>query len=181
VFRSSRLALTGLFIALAVGLGFGTAAIPNVELLSITVFLGGAATGPLHGLLIGVAAELLFSGLNPIGPAFPLVLVAQLSSVGAIGLAGGLLGVRLSRLKRLTRACALGASGLLLTLLFDALTNLALGVHLGPILPTLIGGLAFGVMHLVSNTVIFAGIGPGGLRVLGDLGLFEDRDGGGGE
>lgn len=172
---SQPLALTGLFIALAAGLGFGTLVIPNVELLSITVFLGGAAVGPLWGLVIGVGAELLFSGLNPIGPALPLVLVAQLIGIGAFGLAGGLTGVRLAKLGRLRRALLLGSSGLVLTLLFDTLTNLALGIHLGPILPTLAAGLAFAILHIVSNAVVFAVIGPGGLRVLAELGLPARR------
>lgn len=172
---SRSLALTGLFIALAAGLGFGTAVVPNVELLTITVFLGGAAVGPLQGLIIGVGAELLFSGLNPIGPALPLVFVAQLVGVGACGLAGGLAGPRLADLPRLRRASLLGVTGLSLTLFFDALTNLALGIHLGPVLATLAGGLAFAVLHIVSNAIVFAVIGPGGLRVLAELGLLARR------
>ncbi len=177
MFRSSRVALSALFIALAAGLGFAGAALPNLELLSLTVFLGGAATGPWHGLFIGAAAELIFSGLNPLGLPFPLVFAAQLAGMGLVGLAGGLAGPPVARFRPGGRAVALGGLGFGLTLVFDVLTNLALGVHMGPVVPTLVGGLAFGLVHMGSNTLVFAGLGLGGLRVLGEVGALGRREG----
>ena len=173
MYRWSRLALTALFIALAVAVGYGGSVLPNVELVSITVFLGGVATGAPSGILIGVAAELLFSGVNPLGPALPLVLAAQLLGMGLFGLAGGVLGRRMLRLSTISRATALAFTGLILTLCFDVITNLALGVHLGPVWATLAGGLAFAVVHIVSNMLVFAVLGGGGLRVIRDLGLGD--------
>jgi hypothetical protein len=179
VFRSSRIALAGLFVALALGIDLLTAPLPNIELLSLTIFLGGAATGPLTGFLIGVAAELIHSTLNPLGPAFPLVLVAQLLGMGIVGCTGGKLGPPVARLGRVKALAALAGLGLVLTTLFDLLTNFALGIHLGPVLPTLAGGILFAVAHIVSNTFVFAGLGLGGLRVLRELGLVEGREGAG--
>jgi hypothetical protein len=172
VYRSSLVARAALFIALATGLGFAGAILPNVELVTITIFLGGAATGPLVGAAIGVAAELLVSGLNPLGPALPLVVAAQLGGMAVAGLAGGLLGRHLLRLSAIHRVTLLGALGLVITLCFDLLTNLALGVHLGPIRATVVGGLVFSGVHIVANVFVFAVLGAGGLRVLADLGIL---------
>ncbi len=171
MYRSSHLARAALFIALAAGLGFAGAVLPNVELVTITIFLGGAATGPVTGAAIGAAAELLVSGLNPLGPALPLVFVAQVVGMAATGLAGGLLGRRILRIKATYRVALLAGIGLVLTIFFDFLTNLALGVHLGPIRATVLGGLAFSVVHIVSNMFVFAVLGAGGLRVLAEMGI----------
>lgn len=176
MFRSSRIALAGLFVALALGIDLLTAALPNIELLSLTIFLGGAATGPLVGCFIGVAAELIHSFLNPLGPAFPLVFAGQLLGMGVVGWAGGTFGPRVARLGRVASIAALAGLGFILTVFFDLITNLALGVHLGPVLPTLAGGILFAIAHIVSNTLVYAMLGLGGLRVLRELGLVEGKE-----
>ena len=91
MFRSSRLAFTALFAALAAALGFAGALVPNVELITLAVFLGGVATGVGAGIAIGVIAEFVFSILNPLGPALPFVFAAQLLGMGIAGAAGGIL------------------------------------------------------------------------------------------
>jgi energy-coupling factor transport system substrate-specific component len=176
VFRSSRLALTALFAALAAALGFAGAWLPNIELVTLTVFLGGVVTGALSGFAIGVLAELVFSMLNPLGPALPLVFVAQLIGMGIAGAAGGLLGPRIPRLRAGARVMVLAAAGLAVTLIFDVLTNLALGIHLGPVLPTLAGGLVFSVVHLTANTLAFAVLGAGGIRVFEGMALIGAKN-----
>jgi hypothetical protein len=180
VFRSSRIALAGLFVALAPAIDLLTAPIPNVELMSLVIFLGGAATGGLTGCFIGLAAEVIHSLLNPLGPAFPLVFSAQLLGMGLVGWTGGRLGPQVAGLGRAAALAALAGLGFILTAVFDVLTNLALGIHLGPVWPTLIGGIPFAIAHIVSNTVVYAGLGLGGLRVLRELGLVEACGGGSG-
>ncbi len=176
MFRSSRLALTALFAALAAALGFAGAWLPNLELITLTIFLGGVVTGPLHGFAIGVLAELVFSMLNPLGPALPLVFVAQLIGMGIAGAAGGLLGPRIARLRGGARVAVLAVAGFTVTLLFDVITNLALGIHLGPVFPTLAGGLAFSLVHLAANTLAFAVLGAGGLRVFEGMALIGAKN-----
>jgi len=173
VFRASTVARTAAFVALGVTVGFVLAGVPNLELITLTVFLGGAASGPLHGAQIGALTALLFSGMNPLGLPPPLVLLAQLAGMTSSGLSGGLLGPRLARRPTGQQVWLLGGLGLMLTLLYDVLTNGAIGLHFGPILPTLIAGLGFAVLHIVTNTVAFAVLGVSGLRVLGDLGQLE--------
>jgi hypothetical protein len=176
VFRSSRLALTAVFAALAAALGFALHWLPNVELVTLTVFLGGVVTGPLSGFAIGVLAELVFSMLNPLGPALPLVFVAQLIGMGIAGAAGGLLGPVIARLRGGARVGLLAAAGLAVTLIFQVITNLALGIHLGPVLPTLAGGLVFAVVHLAANTLAFAVLGAGGIRVFEGMALIGAKN-----
>lgn len=177
MFRSSRVALAGLFVALTLGVDLITAPLPNVELLSLTLFLGGAATGPAVGFAIGIAAELIHSFLNPLGPAFPLVLLAQLLGMGTVGLVGGLLGARVARLRRGPAIGALAILGFSLTTFFDLLTNAALGIHLGSLWLTLAGGIPFAIAHIVSNTLLFPALGLGGLRVLRELGVLAIGEG----
>jgi energy-coupling factor transport system substrate-specific component len=172
LFRSSRLAYTALFAALSAALGFAGTLIPNVELITLAVFLGGVVTGAWSGFAIGALAEVVFSLLNPLGPAFPLVFAVQIFGMGVAGAAGGLLAPRLARMSGRGRALVLAVAGFLITLHFDVVTNLALGIHLGPVLPTLIGGLAFSMIHLGANTLGFAVLGVGGLRVFESFGLL---------
>jgi len=175
LFRSSRLAFTALFAALAVALGYVRPPIPGVELITLGIFLGGVVTGVVGGIAVGILAECVFSMLNPLGPALPLVFVAQLLGMGIVGAAGGLLAPHLARLASGGRSLLLGVTGFLVTLIFDFVTNLAQGIHMGPILPTLIAGLTFSLIHLGANTLVFALLGTGSLRVLESFGLLSRR------
>jgi hypothetical protein len=177
LFRSSRLAFTALFAALSAALGFAGALIPNIELITLSVFLGGVATGVGHGFVIGALSEIVFSTLNPLGPALPYVFVAQVIGMGIAGAVGGLVAPRLVRIAERKRPLLLGVIGFLVTLFYDVLTNFALGVHMGPILTTFLGGLAFSLIHLAGNTLLFAVLGVGGIHVLESFGLVGAGDG----
>ena len=172
--RHGRMALAASFIALAVALGFLLSAVPNVELLTLTVFLAGGVLGSGLGAGVGATAALLFSLLNPLGPPpLPLLLVGQLLGMALAGAVGGLTVPRLAALPVTGRMLLCAGLGFVVTLAYDVLTNLGVAIHLGPIRPTLIGGLAFAAVHMVSNTVVFGVLGPGALRVLDELGQLS--------
>jgi len=163
-----RFALMSLWTGLIVTVGMVFALIPNIELISISAFLGGVALGPKRGFIVAVVGEAIFSALNPIGSGlgFPLLYAFQISSVGLSGWVGGLLSERLRREQGfLGLSMGLGLLGFILTLIYDALTALSFPLSSGMIEGTLWGtlsaGLIFFVMHLVSNTVIFGLFGPG--------------------
>jgi hypothetical protein len=178
---ASRIALSGSFIALAVALGFLLAAVPNVELMTLTVFLAGAVLGAARGAFVGAASALVFSFMNPLGPPFPLVMAGQAAGMATAGAVGGVVSGRLVTWGRGRRLAGCAVLGFLVTLAYDALTNLGLGIHMGPIWPTLVGGLAFSLLHLASNTVVFVLLGSSALMLLDDLGrLGSSRPGGGG-
>ncbi|MCF7805414.1 MAG: ECF transporter S component [Candidatus Marinimicrobia bacterium] len=168
-----RIAYTGLFIALAVALGFALVAIPNFEMISATVFIAGWLLGPGMGALVGFIAELVFSGINPAGSGFlfPPLLIAQVISVSLIGFVGGV--ARRGQVFFLASAggaVSLGLLGGLLTIIFDFLTTisypLVAGFNETQIWATLGIGALFYSMHVISNAAIFAVIVPAILKAV---------------
>jgi len=155
--RPARIAL---FAALAAALGFLFAPVPNIELLSFSLFAAGYALGFSGGVAAALLAVLLYYGLNPYGSslAIPPLLAAQLLA-GAFIAALGALFARLLAPPRLD-----GFGGRLLLLPFAAASALAL-----PLLPAfaysasgggdwqgwlLLGGLMTG-WGFIFNLVIF--------------------------
>jgi hypothetical protein len=151
-----RIAMAGLLSSLAVALGFLLMAVPNVELITLVVFVSGGILGARAGALVGVVSMLIYSIANPMGVAVPLVTVSQALGQGIVGAAGAT-GPRLRAIsdRRTVRSVVFAGVGFLLTVQYDVLTNLALGVSVGTVGPVMVGGLAFSLVHFVSNTMIF--------------------------
>ena len=78
--RTRKALLASLLVATAVALGYALAAVPNVELMTVTVFIAGYLLGAGAGVLVGMAAIALYSTFNPLGAA-PVGAAAE-SSVG---------------------------------------------------------------------------------------------------
>jgi uncharacterized membrane protein len=160
--RAKSIVQTALFVALCVALGFLLAEVPNVELMTVSVFLSGVVLGMRRGCLVGVLSILCFSLFNPYGPPLPPLLAAQIAGYALVGISGGIMRGRLAGMGR--AAALLGAlAGLVLTLVYDALTTVATAiVTLGPagFLEGLAGffavGALFVIVHALSNTIVFA-------------------------
>ena len=138
--------------------------IPNVEMITATVFIAGTVVGPLWGLAVGALSEFIYSFFNPYGAAMPPLLVAQVLSFGLIGLVGGLFG-QLTFRSLTAKLVLLGLCGLLLTLVFDILTTLSFtlfvaGTDWNKILTTFSVGISFYATHALINTLIFVTIVP---------------------
>ncbi len=156
--RTVRIAL---FAALAASLGFLFAPIPNVELVTFSLFMAGCLLGWRDGAGAALLAIALYYGLNPYGSslALPLLFAAQL--LAGLLIAG--LGALYARL--LTPARGGGGLRRLLLLPFALLAALAL-----PGLPSLAflviaggaweGWAALGVLmtagSLAVNLIVFA-------------------------
>ncbi len=158
-----------MFVALGVALGFVLNRIPNVELVTSTVFLSGYLLGIGKGLAVGVITEVVYSVLNPYGMAALPLLAAQVVSMGVTGLAGGWFGAKRSG-ERGFLAVKCGLVGFSCTLFFDALTTLSFVPinHFSAkqlAASILIGGW-FYAAHLVSNSAIFAVLLPALIRTL---------------
>lgn len=155
-----KLALAGMLTAMAVALGYALAGIPNVELVTATIFLAGFLLGPGYGAAVGFSAELIYTTFNPYGMAAIPVMLAQVLGMTIAGLAGAAFPALLRG--RQTRSVILlcAVAGFLLTLQFDLLTTLATGLVLGfsveAIKAMLVFGSLFYATHLLSNTLIFA-------------------------
>ena len=70
--------------------------------------------------------------------------------------------------------------GLSLTLIYDLLTALSMPLSAGIIDGTLLGsvlaGMAFFVMHIVSNTILFAVFGPALMRLVQEQMVMHELD-----
>ncbi len=156
------MALVAMFVALIVGSGWALAMVPNVELVTALAFTAGATLGPVLGAAAGASGMFLFSATNPVGSglAFPVLLAAQVTSQAVIGLLGGLFaGADPDKLARRRYRAVLAAAGLGGTILYDGLTSISFplfaGAKAAEIIALLVSGLAFTVLHQVSNTLIF--------------------------
>jgi hypothetical protein len=173
--RPREIALTAAFVSLAVG-GSLIEQIPNVEILTMTVFLSGALLGPLAGLLTGALSAFLFSTLNPLGQASPPLLAAQIISLAICGAVGGL--PRVPDPASIRGRLALGLCGLAVTLVYDLLTTISFTLVVDLNWKAFVGALAFGApfyaLHLLSNTLIFAFILPILIPRLSTLRVFAN-------
>lgn len=154
-----KITLLAVFIALGVAVGYLFSAIPNVELITSTVFLSGYLFGPLYGALAGTLTEAIYSSFNPYGAAPLHLWAAQVLSFAFIGTLGGWIGS--FHIQSRTRLVAiLGVSGFVSTLFFALTTSLAYFLMAGKTIPILISGLIQGIgfytVHIITNTMIFA-------------------------
>jgi len=133
---------------------------PNVELITLVLFLSGVLLGARWGALVGAVCELTFSVLNPYGPAPPLVTISQVLGQLAPGPAGALVAAAgIPARPAPVRMLVLGTVGALVTTYFDLITNIASGIVIGQIRVALIGGLPFALLHVGSNIALFALLG----------------------
>ena len=157
--RRQKIILTALFTSLAVVLGYVMAAVPNVELMTVTVFLGGIFTGPRYGAVTGLLSIIIFSLFNPYGAALPPLMAAQIAGFTLAGAAGGMMRGIIRRGGMITAAL----SGLFITLFYDILTTLA-SAYIAFGSENFIDGLAgffaasgiFILVHTGVNTLIFS-------------------------
>lgn len=160
-----RLAYLAIWIALTVALGYLLAGIPNVELVTASIFLGGLLTGPLLGIVLGALAEFTYSLISPYGLAAPPLLVAQLIGMALVGFTGGLIGAGWFQTRSVfTRHALCGVVGFGLTLFFDFITTASFlvfsGVSLKKLAVSFFFGIGFYLVHLIWNTLAFATVVP---------------------
>jgi hypothetical protein len=159
--RERVVILAALFTALSVALGFLLAGLPNVELMTLTVFMAGLFCGARLGTAVGGISILMYSLLNPLGPAPAPLLAAQVAGFIVIGASGGIVGPRI-KTARASSIAAGAAAGFVLTLVYDILTTIAsafivLGADrfvegLGGIF---LAGALFIAWHVGINTAVF--------------------------
>lgn len=155
--RHREIILMAIFTALAIAGGLFLAQFPNIELVTVTIFLSGMVLGAMRGAIAGAVAEFLYSFFNPYGAAAPPLLVAQVISMALAGLTGGVIRNFLNKPR--PPLWLFGLAGFSLTFAFDLLTTLSFTVFVGSGLAGFFAALAFGlyfyIAHQVSNTLIF--------------------------
>ena len=184
--RTPATAATALFAALAVALGYLLISVPNVELLSFTVFASGVILGRLRGALVGALAMAIYSALNPAGSGLgiPTLYVAQIAATAVIGMAGGVSAPLWRNGGGLSLALVSGGTGLVLTALYQSAVILGLAAASPEFrtgaMAVLVSNAFFSLVHLFSNTAIFAVLAPVVLpRAIGMFGTAVRRGGAG--
>ena len=129
-----------------------------VELFSAATVLSGTLVGVIWGAWVGGVARLVFSVANPYGPPHPWVLVAQVLGGAALGAVGGALRNALARGGARSSVAWL-LVGLLGTIAYDVVTNVAQGIVFGSIPVTLALGVVPALQHVSSNAILFFVVG----------------------
>lgn len=155
--------------AVCIVLGYLFLPVPNLEMITAGIFLSGVWMGPLYGLFIGLTAEAIYSISNPMGFPPPPLLAAQVVAMALVGWAGGLMRGALGHARFFSSRnwsihLTLAITGIILTALFDVLTNLsfplAAGFNAEQIRLALLMGIPFAALHISVNALIFALVIP---------------------
>lgn len=166
--RNRRFILTTTLSALAAALGFVLMEIPNVELISFTVFVSGLLLGPRGGFTVGVIGEGLYSALNPFasGLAIPPLFLAQILTFGLIGWLGGLFHAGWQKVP----GPVYGVLGSLFALFYSVITALAM-VYVSGIAQTgfwayFTIGVPFLLIHMGVNFLVFTSFTGAAMKIL---------------
>ena len=158
----SNLVKAAIFSAVAIGMGFSLMLIPNIELITVVVFLSGLYLGIRWGGVVGMTSMAIYSGMNPMGSglSFPPLFAMQIIGMSLTGIIGGL--VRpffFVKQFNVFLISSLAILGFTVTLIYDMLTliayPIAAGLGFSGILAALIKGLGFTLLHEISNAIVF--------------------------
>lgn len=157
----AKLAKMGVFVGLAVALALPILQIPNVEFITFVVFTSGYLLGIIAGGAVGGLSMLIYTTFNPYGiPPLPIAL-SQIISMTLIGVSGGLaFKTGLAIVLKPSSFMLMGFCGVILTLLYDLLTNLAVAWIAGQFIPVMVAAIPFSLIHIGSNAVIFVVLTP---------------------
>jgi LytS/YehU family sensor histidine kinase len=168
--RATRITLLAcLLTALMYAAGQALAAVPNVEAITLLAFLSGYLLGPAWGAVVGGAGMGAHSLFNVLGAVPPPLWVTQIVCYAFVGFCGGWLGPRIARLGRATQAFAAALTAVLLTVLYQLVSNtvsfLTFATNI-PLWSYVWAGIAFAAIQIVWNAALFFVTLPPSLRVL---------------
>lgn len=157
--RIKQIAQAGIFTGLAVSLGYLLFYIPNVELISSTIFATGWLFGLPVGVCVGGISFAIFSLFNPLGASMPPLFIAQVCGGIILGAAGSFLRVIMPASHLFLKGLMMGICGGVLTLIYDVITNIGgfIAFTTNETFPAyLASGIIFSLLHIVSNFLIFS-------------------------
>ena len=158
----NNLVRAAIFCALAIGMGFSLMLVPNIELITVIIFMSGLMLGWRWGALVGGTAIFIYSGLNPMGSglSFPSLFFMQILGMAITGFTGGLFSrFFLEKETNIFSLITLGLLGFICTLIYDFLTlisyPLSAGLGLSGMIAALVKGIGFTLLHEISNAIVF--------------------------
>jgi hypothetical protein len=141
---------------------------PDFEIQTLGIFGAGVLLGSRDGAVVGTLTMLVYSLMNPYGPAHPFVTLAQVLGEAVAGLTGGCFGAMGLYGRRVAvRGVLLGGIALGLTLWFDLVTNVATGLVVGQMRVVLLQGIPFALWHCGTNLLLFVLLGTPLVAVFG--------------
>ena len=166
-----RIAVVAVFAALALATNYALIGISNVKIMDALVFLAAFLFGLKVGLAVGASTWAVYGLINPQGSADLILLSFLVTGECFYALAGtGLRKTTIARdlLDKGFRkgfSLVFGTVGLLATLSYDVLTNVASWLFLttspyDALIVGLITGAPFALVHEISNLVLFSTAAP---------------------
>ncbi len=160
---SSRwVAISAIMTALAIVGNYIVVFIPNVELGTVILFVTAYTFGPLMGIWSTIIMSVIFSSINPWGGLIPQIWIAQIIGWFFVVATGSIAGQSKDPMRTNNfSAGELGFIGLMVTLIFDMVTNVGYSTAFGiPYWLAILTGSVFMVVHVFSNTILFATVVP---------------------
>jgi hypothetical protein len=170
--RATRITLLAcLLTALIYAGGEALAGVPNVEVVTLLVFIAGYLLGPWWGAVVGGAGMGAHSLFNALGTVAPPLWISQVVCYAFIGFCGAWIGPRIARMStRTLQALSSAAAGVLLVLFYQLVVNTVsfrtFAAHV-PLWTYVWGGIAFAAVQMVWNAALFFVTLPPTLKVLG--------------
>lgn len=176
---SFRVALTGVFTALSVILGYMLIFLPNIELITLMIFLSGFMIGKKEGLLVGAFSSFIFCFFNPMGSSSLPLFTVQLTYYSSVGLMGGITKQLIQDKKFFKPSEDLyvypvliifGTLAVVMTTLFSVFIEFAGYISIAgaavPFLTYFLLGIPYSIIHIIGNLLGFVIILPGLIQLL---------------
>ncbi len=145
-----------LFSALIYVFSWATSYIPNVNLIFFVVFSAGYLWGSAAGFLVGTIGMLLWTVLNPFGPAALPVMLAQIFGAGLSGFVGSITaGLGFENYQSRFKPIWLALCAVICTVCYYLPVNLVDAYLFQPFMPRFISGWIMSLLSLGSNVLIF--------------------------
>lgn len=167
---SRMIAITAVMTALAIVGNYIVVFIPNVELGTLVLFVTSYVFGPIMALWATLIMSLIFGTLNPWGGFIPQIWASQVVGWIYVVLAGAISGKPgRAGYGDTFSSIEIGGIGFVLTSVFDLITNIGYSLTFSiPYAVALISGFPFLVVHVASNTILFASVVPRLQRIIRD-------------
>jgi hypothetical protein len=138
----------------------------NIKLMDTFVFVAGFSLGIVPGIIVANLTWLIYGTLNPLGFSLPTLLSVMIgeSCYAVVGWMVSRYMFRKKNLFSIESSIIFGLAGLLATLAYDVFTNAVTGwlfynsIVIG--LLTMNFPLPMGLLHEISNLILFAVVSP---------------------
>lgn len=154
-----KVALITILVALSIATNYALIGVTNVTVMDLIVFVTGFFFGPILGAMVGMFSWMIYGVINPYG-FVPQIYVATILAETIYGLLGGVLGRKLLASPinghGLKLSLFFGVIGFTSTLIWDLATTVVYALAFDLlVIPTIVMGVPFTLVHELSNTAFF--------------------------